>query len=259
MSQKKTKFTAEDFLNGMKPDAMFSDAQNLISSAVNVLEEEIAAGILAAKNIEKDVIDVDDIRSDPNDLFNRIRRDTHEAVDLFMDAFTAISKQLNDLAALNKTANTGSQAEAGGKNTNRNGAAPRQNPQTSGTAESTRRSKTTQSETENGGVILLSGGRPLKPGESVDLQFSLLEDGKTAGKIAFRKTNLIGVDDLVIHSRALKITPPKLTLQPNVEEQVNVRVSIPKNAAAGHYNSFITATSEQNIRIVLDIEVAKTT
>ncbi len=254
MSQKKTKYTAEDFLNGMKPDAMFSDAQNLISSAVNVLEEEIAAGILAAKNIEKDVIDVDDIRSDPNDLFNRIRRDTHEAVDLFLDAFTAISKQMNDLAALNKTAEAG----ANGKDTSHNGAAPRRDAEQTRTAESTRRSKTTQNETGDGGVILLKSGRPLEPGESVDLQFSLLEDGETAGKIAFRKTNLIGVDDLVIHSRAIKITPQKLTLQPNVEEHVSVRVNIPKNAAAGHYNAFITATSEQNIRIVLDIEVVKT-
>ena len=255
MSQKKSTFTAEDFLKGMKPDAMFSDAQNLISSAVNVLEEEIAAGILAAKNIEKDVIDVDDIRSDPNDLFNRIRRDTHEAVDLFMDAFTAISKQLNDLAALNKTANSNGRSDGGAEK--RNGTASRNDTQNGATAESMKRPQTPR-EADGGGLILLSAGRPLKAGESVDLHFSLLEDGDVAGKIAFQKTNLIGVDDLVIHSRAIKITPDRLTLEPHKKREIGVRINIPKNAAAGQYNAFITAASKPDIKVVLDIAVVKT-
>src|SRR5690554_4229546 len=94
---------ADDILKGIKKDEMLSSAQKVINSAVNVLEEEIAAGILAAKKIEKRVLDVDDIRSNPDDLMNRIRRDTHEAVDLFLDALTAITKQVNKLADTNAT------------------------------------------------------------------------------------------------------------------------------------------------------------
>src|SRR5690554_5345539 len=93
---------ANDILKGINKDEILSRAQKVINSAVNVLEEEIAAGILAAKKIEKKVIDVDDIRSDPDDLMNRIRRDTHEAVDLFLDALSAITKQVNTLASLDK-------------------------------------------------------------------------------------------------------------------------------------------------------------
>jgi hypothetical protein len=47
MSEKKTT---------KKTDEIFSGAQRLINSAVNVLEEEIAAGILAAKKIVKRLI-----------------------------------------------------------------------------------------------------------------------------------------------------------------------------------------------------------
>lgn len=72
------KTMARNILEGIKKDEILSSAQKVINSAVNVLEEEIAAGILAAKKIEKKVLDVDNIRSDPDDLMNRIRRDTHE-------------------------------------------------------------------------------------------------------------------------------------------------------------------------------------
>ena len=96
------KSLADDILKGIKKDEILSSAQKVINSAVSVLEEEIAAGILAAKKIEKKVLDVDHIRNDPDDLMNRIRRDTHEAVDLFLDALSAITKQVNSLASSDK-------------------------------------------------------------------------------------------------------------------------------------------------------------
>lgn len=78
-------------------DSILSNAHRIVSSAVNVLEEEIAAGILAAKNLESKLINVDEIRSNQDELINRIRRDTHEALDLFLDAFAALTQQLNGI------------------------------------------------------------------------------------------------------------------------------------------------------------------
>ena len=47
--------TAEEWLNNINPDKVISNAQRILTTAVDVLEEEIAAGILAAKKLEKKV------------------------------------------------------------------------------------------------------------------------------------------------------------------------------------------------------------
>src|SRR5450432_2749591 len=90
----KEKTITEDLFDALNPNSMLNNAQRVLSSAVNVLEEEIAAGILAAKRIEKKVLNVDDVRNNPENLLNRIRKDTHEVVDLFLDAAIALSSQL---------------------------------------------------------------------------------------------------------------------------------------------------------------------
>ncbi|MFT5822245.1 MAG: hypothetical protein ACI8ZM_003501 [Crocinitomix sp.] len=218
MTEKKTK---------KKTDEIFSGAQRLINSAVNVLEEEIAAGILAAKKIEKKVIDVDDIRSDPNDLLNRIRRDTHEAVDLFLDAFTAISKQVTNLAAF-KTDNATNEEES---------------PTTKASA--------------NTGAIVLDADHPVKPGEKVSFCFTLEEDTDEISQLTFRKTNLIGLNNHTIFSRALKITPDKVELKPNVPQEIMVDLTVPKNAEADQYNAFISTEGPNAIKVVLNVEVIK--
>ena len=46
---KATNGQKDDWFNTINPDKMINNAQRILSSAVNVLEEEIAAGILAAK------------------------------------------------------------------------------------------------------------------------------------------------------------------------------------------------------------------
>ncbi|NOQ73878.1 MAG: hypothetical protein GQ574_17860 [Crocinitomix sp.] len=210
-----------------KTEEIFSGAQRLINSAVNVLEEEIAAGILAAKKIEKKVIDVDDIRSDPNDLLNRIRRDTHEAVDLFLDAFTAISKQVNNLAAF-KSNNSTSEEKP-----------------------------TTPQASTNKGAIVLDADNPVKPGEKVSFCFSLLEDTEETTNLTFRKTNLIGLNNHTIFSRALKITPDKVELKPNEAQEIMVDLTVPKNAEADQYNAFISTEGPNAIKVVLNVEVIK--
>lgn len=210
-----------------KTDEIFSGAQRLINSAVNVLEEEIAAGILAAKKIEKKVIDVDDIRSDPNDLLNRIRRDTHEAVDLFLDAFTAISKQLNNLTAF-QSSNTADQEEP-----------------------------TNQTAKANNNAIVLAADSPLSPGEKVSFCFSLSEDTETVSKLTFRKTNLIGLNNSTIYSRAIKITPSEIELKPNEAQDIMVDITIPKNAEPDQYSAFITTEGPNAIKVVVNLEVIK--
>ena len=213
-----------DFFNAIKNEELLNSAQKVINSAVNVLEEEIAAGILAAKKIEKKILDVEDIRSNPDDLMNRIRRDTHEAVDLFLDALSAISQQVGNLA------NTSDKEENA-----------KEQPVSKAKKEST--------------VTLLETDIPLKAGQSEVFKFSLFEDSAKATKIKFQKTHLLGPNNQQINSRALKITPNNFTLKPKKEIVVTIELKLPKNAAPGHYTAFITDTDNTIINVLLKIEI----
>lgn len=219
------KALADDILKGIKKDEILSSAQKVINSAVNVLEEEIAAGILAAKKIENKVLDVDNIRSDPDDLMNRIRRDTHEAVDLFLDALSAITKQVNTLASLDKKKvedENQSNAKHPAKKT---------------------------------ALTLLEADRPMQPGHTEFFVFSLLEDTEKPTKIRFQKTHLFGPNNQTINSRALKIIPTSFTLKPKEEKEISIGLTLPKNAQAGIYNAIITDTNNSLIKVVLNVEV----
>lgn len=220
---------ADDFLGAIDKDKILSNAQDIISSAVNVLEEEIAAGILAAKKIEKEVVDVDEIRHDPDELMNRIRRDTHEAVDLFIDALTAITKHVTELStSLN----------------NQNGAPKKKKP----AAEKKHVDK----------IGFIEAEKPLKPGESTSMTMALFDDSSEEPlEIKFQKTDFNGPNKQTIYSRALKVRPAKITLPPGEEKEITVHVNLPKNAQPGKYHALLTDANNHDFRLVLSIDVQK--
>lgn len=213
---------ADDILKGIKKDEILSSAQKVINSAVNVLEEEIAAGILAAKKIEKKVLDVDNIRSDPDDLMNRIRRDTHEAVDLFLDAITALTQQVNKLTKTENEKDEKSDADA------------------------VKKSPT---------LTLLETEQPLKPGQSETFSFTLFEDSDKVTKISFQKTSLFGPNGQSINASSLKITPLRLSFKSKEERIVKVQLSVPNDAQPGAYNALITDSENALVKVVLNVVV----
>jgi hypothetical protein len=220
----------DEFLGAMDKERILSGAQDIISSAVNVLEEEIAAGILAAKKIEKEVIDVDDIRHNPDDLMNRIRRDTHEAVDLFIDALTAITKHVTELS----------------------GTLNHQNGTSNG-------SKTSKSNSQSAGTIsIIQPDNPLKPGGSAELKMTV-SDVASADPvdIKIQKTDLTGPGNQTIHSRAIKIDPPAFLLDSGEEKEVTVQVRIPNKSLPGTYHALLTDANNRDFRVVIGIEVIK--
>ena len=228
MSSKKKepirKKLTDDFLNAIKNEEILSGAQKVINSAVNVLEEEIAAGILAAKKIEKKIIDVEDIRSDPDDLMNRIRRDTHEAVDLFLDALSAISKQVGNLASsIDKENNSKEQTVP-------------------------------ETKTENI-VTLLETEHPIKPGQLEIFKFLLFEDSEKLTKIKIQKSHLLGPNNQIINSRALKITPNNFNLKAKEEVEVSIQLKVPRNTLPGNYNTFISDLTGNIINILLKVKI----
>ncbi len=210
-------------------DRVVNKAQRIISSAVNVLEEEIAAGILAAKRIENKLIDVEEIRSNPDDLINRIRRDSHEALDLYIDAFASISGKLNTIIESLKSD-------------------PVEKPASSGS----------RSQNKKPDAIVLEPDKPLKPGESCSLSLILYEDNVGAsGKVSLRKSDLLGPNNQLISQRAITIVPRTLMLKGHVEKEITITVKLPGKLLPGIYNALLTDIHNPLIRMILAIQVTE--
>lgn len=211
-------------------DRVMNKAQSIVNSAVNVLEEEIAAGILAAKKIEKKLIDVDEIRSDPDALMNRIRRDSHEVLDLVIDGFAAMTAQMNEVVEALKN-------------------------ETENQSKKKTRSKT-PSKKPTPDVIVLEPENPMKPGESVTLNLIMYEDSAKESKtIELRKSDFIGSGNQKISLRAITIQPKKTQLKPKEEKDINIAIKLPKNTVPGDYNAFITCVNNPQIRILIALKV----
>jgi hypothetical protein len=212
-------------------DRVVNKAQRIIGSAVNILEEEIAAGILAAKRIEKKLIDVNEIRSDPDALMNRIRRDSHELLDLFIDVFASVTTQMNKVVeALKKETDKQGDREKDGIKTK------------SQTAE----------------ILVLEPDHPLKPGETISLTMTLKDDGSGgSAQILLRKSDLIGPGNQIISLRAMTINPSRLSIKGNEEKDVTITVKVPDNAKAGRYNAFLSDSNNPQLCVLVAIEVTK--
>ena len=91
-------------LREITPKKVVGEAQRIVRLATDILEEEIAAGIVAAKALEKKVIDVDKVRDKDNDhIISRFRSDAHEVIDMLMDVVSVAATQLETVS--NKVVN----------------------------------------------------------------------------------------------------------------------------------------------------------
>jgi hypothetical protein len=63
------------------------------------LEEEIAAGIVAAKQVEERFLRHADLQDDaPSEVMIRLRKDAHEVVDVFLDFLVLVTSHLTELS-----------------------------------------------------------------------------------------------------------------------------------------------------------------
>lgn len=216
------------------PNKVMDDAQHLLKKAVNILEEEIAAGILAAKRVEKKVINVDEMRdTDPEELMSRIRRDTHDAIDIFMDAFTALTRHFGGLTeTLNRTKpdplakNTGN----GHPNGSQQQAAP--------------------------AIPVVRTEKPAKPGTAIEIPIVLSNDSEDRSiVVALSRSELIGPGGTKIPAKLIKLTPRSFTLEPLQKKEVLIKINIPDTCKKGSYSSLIQDDSNPDIRVIITVDV----
>lgn len=216
------KKSSKDFLQYMNPNKVIGDAQRMLKSAVDVLEEEIAAGILAAKNLEKKVINVEEVRREnPEELMSRIRRDTHDAIDIILDAVTVIVNQFTNLSDSVTKAKE-------------NGVTP----------------KTTNH------IPVVKNEGVAKAGDNVEIPVLLTNDS-TDQQMTFElnKTDLTGPGGNKILARNIDLVPRMVVLEPSGKKEVAIKIKIPKSCGSGTYSGLFQDNKNLNLRTVVTIDV----
>lgn len=215
------KESATDWIKNITPNKVIGDAQRILKTAVDVLEEEIAAGILAAKKLEKKVINVDEVRStNPEELMSRVRRDVHDAVDIFLDAVTALTNHFSNLTeTITKTKGT-----------------------------ATKKSETNIPVVKNDGAA--------KAGENVELSIMLTNDSSDQQmQVELMKSDLINQKGNKIFSRYINIEPNSFALAPLEKKEVIIKIKIPLTCKPGIYSGLFLDNQNPDLRTVVTIHV----
>ena len=206
----------------MNPKKVINDAQRILKTAADVLEEEIAAGILAAKKVEKRVFNGEETRNTNSaELMSRIRRDTHEAIDIILDAVTSITNHLGNLTeSLTKM------------NNNHNG------------AHKERSTPTIKNEEQ------------ARPGSSIEIPVLFSNDSKDKQMpVLLNISEIVSPQGNKIASRNVVLAPSSFTLAASGDQEVKVKIKIPKSCKAGTYSGLLQDKNDKNLRAVLIIDV----
>ena len=217
------KDSASDWIKNIYPNKVIGDAQRILKTAVDVLEEEIAAGIVAAKKLEKKVINVDEVRStNPEELMSRIRRDTHDAVDIFLDAVTALTNYFSNLTQTVSQVNGNAVVK----------------------------------ETANNVQVVKNEGSA-KPGSTVEIPILLTNNSKDQPMpVELNKADLTGPDQEKIRVRYITIEPQSFALEPEEKKEVIIKIRVPLTCKPGSYSGLFQDNKNQNLRTVITIDVA---
>jgi hypothetical protein len=198
----------------------------VVLKAASILEEEIAMGITAAKEIERRYVNVNKARSkDPEEVMPRFRRDAHEVVDIFIDLVSAASASAVRLA----------------ENTVRMDGSGRPSKKES---------------TGEGKVPTLTIPQPINAGESSQVEMALENDSeKPTGEIGFYASALLNASGNRIPARQVTFTPSSLIVGPKKSGKVTVGVKVPRKASPGVYSGLIQATNLNHLKAVLVVPV----
>lgn len=219
--KRRPKGAAPEWIKNITPNKVIGDAQRILKTAVDVLEEEIAAGIVAAKKLEKKVINVDAVRSnDPEELMSRIRRDTHDAVDIFLDAITALT---NHFTSLSQTA----------KNGNHEGVIK-----------------------PSSVIQVVKNDNTCRPGSTVEIPILLTNESPAQFiTVELNKTDLTGQRLQKISTRHITVEPASMVLPPAEKRELMIKIAIPTNCKAGTYSGLFQDNNDPKLRTVISIDV----
>ena len=217
----KPAFDPTDVLKGFA-----KSTSRVVQQAASILEEEIAAGIVAAKQVEERFVNVSKVRSeDPAVLIQRFRRDTHEVVDIIIDLVNAGAKSVGDLAQRAVRI----RSDAGSSKVERLMA---------------------------GQVPTLSMPQPVKAGAAAEITMSVENDSDAeTAKFSFCSSDLVSSTGDRIDNKHVRFDPTSLVLATHRSTKVKATVQVPAETPAGVYAGLIQATNLNHLRASISVAV----
>jgi len=199
-------------------------ASRIVSQASTILEEELAAGIGAAKQIEARLLNVAEMRStNPDEVMARFRRDAHEVVDIVLDLLNVPTRSLGGLA---------NRISVG---------QPRE---------------TTSDQPGSAGLPTITLPGDVPAGGSGAVPFSLENDGDSpTAAFELQATDLVAAGDGTIAAAHVSFEPPALEIAAHRREDVMIKVDVPEGTPPGVYTGLVLATKLDRLRAVLVVSV----
>lgn len=222
---------SEEEAVGTSPTNIFrgfaGTSSRIVQQAASILEEEIAAGIIAAKQVEKHFVDSSAFRlSEPNALMQRFRKDLHEVVDIVIDLLKVAVGYVDGLNQQTVTIR-GVKQEADGDH--KSSSDPLNTPMMSGFA---------------------------KAGESIEL-IMIVENSneEPTDESSFHSTDLVSSYSDKIPASQIVFRPASIIVGPHATEELIVAVNVPEETPAGVYSGLIQAPEMDQLRAVLVVQV----
>jgi len=210
-------------------------AARIVNQAATILEEEVAAGILAARDVESRFIDVEEERAaNAAELITRIRTDAHELIDILVDIVGVAGDRANSVVGRVISLRSADGEGEGGDAARRRG-----------------RAKASEAVSE------LAIPQPIAPGSSAQVAMVVENDGPTpTGRFRFHCSDLIGPEGARIGHEAVKFRPAMLALDPTSTVRMAVTVTVPEGTRSGSYSGVLQATKLTRLKAILSFEVA---
>lgn len=224
--KKKAKVNRSKKTNSKKTDGLGTEAIRIVEQAASILEQEISAGIVAAKKVEERYVNVDALRtSSPGQVIQRFRTDAHEVLDIVLDM---INLSINAVGGMSgrvmNVRSTTAPSDGDGKS-------------------------------DSNPVIELEIAEILKPGSCG--QVGMLVDNnhnKATGKFSFATAGLLSDDGDMLEAKQITFDPPELEIAAHDMEKVSIKVLIPRSLSPGKYSGVIQAPALQ-MRALLSVQV----
>ena len=155
---------------------------------------------------------------------NRIRRDTHEALDIFLDAFASLTKQVGLLTdSMNKE--NGKQNESNHNSFHNTG-------------------------------LFFEQELPVRAGEQAQIKVALRDDQLKENELLhLQTTDFTGSNGQRIPLKYLRIEPSECVLKPSEESTVLVCIQTPKTCKPGVFSGLLTIAEKPEFRIIISFEV----
>lgn len=201
----------------------------IVQKAAAILEEEIAAGIVAAKEFESKYVNIAELRQTrPEEVLHRFRADAHDVLDMFMDMTALATRSVGHLAQ--RVVSVGS---------------------VEGEADAAEESLGV------GRTPTLSMPGALKPGETASVPMTLQNASDTATEeFSFYCSDLVSPSGARIPAHQILFAPSTVVIPPKDRMETVVTVVAPKGAAPGLYAGLLQSSRIDQLRAVLVVNVS---